>query len=1071
MGKQKANRTNKTNTINKTNKTNKSDKNTKTKLKAVKNEKLITRMRAFLIAAMAVIIFYPPYLQGLFFEKHILPTGIFVFAVFIIFLVYKWLKKDFDFLKTPIEYIALAFVAVYFISIFNAVHTRSAIIEWLKYCMYFAVFYMITELANDLKTKLLFLWAIIASAVGVSIIGLDSANGGKLVGVLNKVFNTFGYKGDMFFGLFVTNRINSTLQYPNALASYVIAVFFLTIGMLMVQKKWWQKAITGACSFILFTTFILTQSRGAQLLLPVALVIFFLVMPKGNRIKAVTYVLLLVIPAIAVSYMITPYLSVDILNVKALGLLMAGIIVSGLIGIISKYIGSAMQKISWKVYVGLIAVSAVLVIAGGIHVINSSVTVELRHETTAENRTQSISKDVALKPGKEYMLTYEAEAWMEEEKPYAYFVRVFNKNEKNILFGGNTQLLRENLQVTNGVEERSIKFTTPEDSKLVSVNFSNYYAGTGIKVNNLRVLDAETNEVIKKVSFKNKYNLDKIINRFQNILLQNSLLTRAIFYKDGFEIFRDRWFFGGGGGAWNNLYRQYQSYNYASSQAHNFPLQLGIETGTIGLLILLCLIIVLIHLYIKYYKKEKQHNYQEKRINDDNTQRLEGFLNASVITATAALLMHSIIDFDFSEASMLLLFWQLTAIFGGNMREKLMLQEMLPFKIIKNNTVRKNKINTERKAGVITGIALSVIALGFSFSFYMASSFAQKSYEYLRGQDIQKAITSINKAISFDKFNEKYILGYNPVPSRQDIKAGLADLLFIKNSLLQEKEQKGEKIQENEQLEIQQQFAAVNKQINGLEKEADNNLNLSSNLASYYFKTGQTEKGLKHLDSAIKQFPFEPALWHSKVDVYFQLMGTHFNNGEHDTAKEYINSGLNIIDEATEVNKRNMNPFIFKEETVALLQKMQFMNDHWDQDEIKDINKIVHYSVFNMDVNMDGIPEQWRISDIALINASIIDTGMGIEASGRSFIYTQHPIKLEKGKAYQIEVKLKNPVEYITYHISGITPKALPLTLANGKYSAELLVENEPNKNGNQFRVYLEEDCILESIVVKEKTD
>ena len=498
MGKQKANRTNKTNTINKTNKTNKSDKNTKTKLKAVKNEKLITRMRAFLIAAMAVIIFYPPYLQGLFFEKHILPTGIFVFAVFIIFLVYKWLKKDFDFLKTPIEYIALAFVAVYFISIFNAVHTRSAIIEWLKYCMYFAVFYMITELANDLKTKLLFLWAIIASAVGVSIIGLDSANGGKLVGVLNKVFNTFGYKGDMFFGLFVTNRINSTLQYPNALASYVIAVFFLTIGMLMVQKKWWQKAITGACSFILFTTFILTQSRGAQLLLPVALVIFFLVMPKGNRIKAVTYVLLLVIPAIAVSYMITPYLSVDILNVKALGLLMAGIIVSGLIGIISKYIGSAMQKISWKVYVGLIAVSAVLVIAGGIHVINSSVTVELRHETTAENRTQSISKDVALKPGKEYMLTYEAEAWMEEEKPYAYFVRVFNKNEKNILFGGNTQLLRENLQVTNGVEERSIKFTTPEDSKLVSVNFSNYYAGTGIKVNNLRVLDAETNEVIKK---------------------------------------------------------------------------------------------------------------------------------------------------------------------------------------------------------------------------------------------------------------------------------------------------------------------------------------------------------------------------------------------------------------------------------------------------------------------------------------------------------------------------------------------------------------------------------------------
>jgi hypothetical protein len=124
------------------------------KIKTANNDNILNKIKTFLIAALAFIIFYPPYLQGLFFEKHVLPTGIFIFAVFIIFLVYKWLKRDFSFLKTPIEYIALAFVAVYFISIFNAVHTRSAIIEWLKYCMYFAVFYMITELADDLKTRL-----------------------------------------------------------------------------------------------------------------------------------------------------------------------------------------------------------------------------------------------------------------------------------------------------------------------------------------------------------------------------------------------------------------------------------------------------------------------------------------------------------------------------------------------------------------------------------------------------------------------------------------------------------------------------------------------------------------------------------------------------------------------------------------------------------------------------------------------------------------------------------------------------------------------------------------------------
>jgi hypothetical protein len=545
----------------------------KRKTETEKKEKQLNIMKTILIAALAIIIFYPPYLQGLFFEKHILPTGIFVFSVFIAFLVYKWLRKDFAFLKTPIEYIALAFVAVYFISIFAAVHTRSAIIEWLKYCMYFAVFYMISELADDLKIRMLFLWTIIASAVGVSIIGLDSANGSRLVGFLNKIFNIFGYQGDMFFGLFVGNRINSTLQYPNALASYVMVVFFIAIGMLLIHQRWWQKAIAGACSFILFTTFILTHSRGAQLLFPIALVIFFLAAPKGNRIKAVTSIILLSAPATVIALIINPYLSSDKLNIKVLGLLLAGIVLSGLIGIATECIGSVMQKINWKVYVGIIAIFLITVIAGGVYAINQSVPVELKRGITEEEKVQSIYIDVALEPNKEYILSYEAEAWMEEEKPFAYFVRLFSKNEKKILFGGGTQLLREDFTATDGVAEKRIKFTTTKDSKLVLISFSNYFAGTGVIIDNVKIIDPGSNKTIKKIALKNKYNIDVIINRFQNIWLQNSFISRAIFYKDGFKIFKDSWFLGAGGGAWNYLYRQYQSYNYASSQAHNYPLQ------------------------------------------------------------------------------------------------------------------------------------------------------------------------------------------------------------------------------------------------------------------------------------------------------------------------------------------------------------------------------------------------------------------------------------------------------------------------------------------------------------------
>jgi len=115
----------------------------------------------------------------------------------------------------------------YFISILGSVSTRLAISEWLKYCMYFAVFFMITDLASTMKDKLIVLWTVIAASVGLCVVGLDSASGGKLVDWLNNVFD-FLHIPVEFFGLYVEGRIHSTIQYPNALAAYLMAVFFVT---------------------------------------------------------------------------------------------------------------------------------------------------------------------------------------------------------------------------------------------------------------------------------------------------------------------------------------------------------------------------------------------------------------------------------------------------------------------------------------------------------------------------------------------------------------------------------------------------------------------------------------------------------------------------------------------------------------------------------------------------------------------------------------------------------------------------------------------------------------------------
>jgi len=1029
---------------------------------ALKRENLINRLRILLIAALTIITFYPPYLQGLYFEKHVLPTQIIVFATFIVFLIYKLLKKDYTFFRTPIDYACLGFVIVYFISIFVAVHTRSAIIEWLKYCMYFAVFYMISDLADNHKIKLLFLWTIVISAVGVSIIGLDAALGGNFVKILNKFFNLLGVKGNLFFGLFGGIRIHSTLQYPNALASYLMAVFFVTIGLLMVYSRWWQKLIVGSFSFILFVTFMLTQSRGAQLLFPVVILLLLLVLPKGNRIYVVTHVILLAIPAGITSLFIIPYLSSDVLNQKALLYLFMGLIITTIISLFAKLIGGLLQKVNWKIYAAIIIVCIIVSTIVFNNVINSSVPVELSLMDSEENRTVSVSRDVALEPNKDYILKFIAESKMIEEKPYAFFVRVSSKNLNNILFYNSEQLLRENFSATDGPEEFDILFSTKEDTKLININFAIYYSGTSAKLSYAAIIDADTGKIVKNLVLKNKYNLDRILTRFQNIWLQHSLVTRAIFYKDGLKIFKNRWFLGAGGGAWGYLYRQYQSYNYNSNQAHNYPLQLGIETGILGITILLTLVFMLIYAYIKYYKKINNTTYEnfEKNINFSYN-----LLNAAIITAIASLFMHSVIDFDFSESSILLLFWSLIALFNTIVIEYL-IPEDLKLLIMKRKENFVASVN--KKIIIFLGIIISTITLYFATTFFIASTYANQSFECIQNKDIDTAINMMEKAIMFDRFNEKYVLGLRPIANRPDVKVGLIDILLLKNDMYEKAIESGEEISETDVYNFKKQLYKASLYIQKIEKNACNNLYLTSDLAAYYLRIGETDKGIELLNLAISYYPFEPSLWHAKINVYYQLMATYYNNGNYDKAKEYLIKGLKIINEAKEINKKNINPFVFNQETVELLQKMEYLKDNWDTEEIHNVNNVIHYSMFDLDVNMDGSPDQWRASNVELIKISVDENILSVKPLGVAYIYTYYPLRLKKEKSYRIIMQIKEDKKRIEYYVLGITSVYKPLVKEKDYYVAEFTVEKEPSESGNQLRIYIESDCTIENIIVQE---
>jgi len=159
-------------------------------------------------------------------------------------------------------------VFMYFISIFYGVNTRLAIGEFLKYANYFFVLLLGRDLSKNEKSIKAILNTLVLGSVILSVIGIGSAIG------------TFDVNGAYYQG-----RIASTLQYANALAIVLGATFAITIGLLMSENNKLSKVLYGAASNILLFTFILTQSRGMWLLLPLILFINFILLPSNKRLE------------------------------------------------------------------------------------------------------------------------------------------------------------------------------------------------------------------------------------------------------------------------------------------------------------------------------------------------------------------------------------------------------------------------------------------------------------------------------------------------------------------------------------------------------------------------------------------------------------------------------------------------------------------------------------------------------------------------------------------------------------------------------------------------------------------
>ncbi len=294
----------------------------------------------------AILLFYPPYFRGLFFQTEQQWTLILAAVAFGFVAFWKLLKKE-RILITFLDFAVLVLIISYFISSFGAASQKLAVAEIVKYALYFFVYWTVSRLARD-KNKLLVLLNILyISAVGVALAGIFTA--------LGYIDIKDGYLG---------GRIYSTLQYPNALASYLLAVLFLGTGLWLKIKNSWCKYLYTAGNFIIFTVFLATGSRGGFLLLPILLIIYILGLKK-KRLEGSTYLLFILVSGIITNIKLIPMIESQ--NDAAVwGFILLGLVIS----LIGQFLVSLIEKKDEKIKK---TISIILIIVLVIGIIGSAI--------------------------------------------------------------------------------------------------------------------------------------------------------------------------------------------------------------------------------------------------------------------------------------------------------------------------------------------------------------------------------------------------------------------------------------------------------------------------------------------------------------------------------------------------------------------------------------------------------------------------------------------------------------------------------------------------------------------------
>lgn len=686
-----------------------------------------------LFASIAVLLVIGPFERGLFFPRDLLVTQVVVFALLVVWGLFRLLKKDNRFIGAPLDICLLILLAAYFSSFFFAVHKRDALEELLKIGMYVVIYLVAIDLCRYWQNPLALLKKEKENETNIDSNLMPGQNIILHLLLIVAFIVTIASLGAAaghwtFAGAYASSRIASPMGYANTAAAYLMAAYFLTLALAPLAGRRLRLVYLAPAAVMLLTV-ILTFSRGAWLLLPPLALLLVILSSPVERLRTFLYLAATSFAALPAALLADPAFRSGNPFQAWLSVLASGV-AAYLLGKLAELYLERSRKLQIAIAGGIGVLAVILIIV--LVIIPSTGPVVLEQSAGEPGQSEVVAQILEdIEKDQEYELMLELKAvefnrMQSDEGINAWGVKIlgFTSDYKR------ERILDQRGGDTDGWQKMSFNFRTGKDTEILRVELFNQQPGTSVSFRSVSLVTPDKEEelsfILSRMMTQRFY--DRVFSHGRD----RNLDRRLELFGDALKIIRDYPLTGVGGGGWVALYPIYQDQPYSSREVHNHYLQVWIEAGIFGFLAFVGIWVSFALAFIR--------NCLKGRASPGRWQ-----LWTAAFVPAVALGVHSIIDWNFSMAAVGFYLFVLLGV-GRS------LDNMNWFGNTGND---KNIIGKNNSQGIIVGIlgmVFGIVLFVWSLVLLAGHDATWRSQELMERGNIKQAMIEMEQGIRLDPY-------------------------------------------------------------------------------------------------------------------------------------------------------------------------------------------------------------------------------------------------------------------------------------------------------------------------------